>query len=244
MSQHKKRFNNLSRKAKLIIAGAGGVALVAGGTGIALASTGSNPPARIGCVTGSTRALTNVFENVPSTFSCPDNGFAVSLSGTGATGPQGPSGVVSNGTKDLGGVASVQTGGSFSSHKTLVGTDPLAAGTYQVVVNFEATPDAVTSGAVFPFIAVYNGPQANGSFANDLFNVGNGALEDPTSAELSTDSNDVINSFFSGVDDVTVPAGGETLNIYAFGGDADTGQGTYDLNDVSVTATQLQVASN
>ena len=37
--------------------------------------------------------------------------------------------------------------------------------------------------------------------------------------------------------------GGETLDVYAFGYDSDTGEGTYALNSAVITATHLQTAS-
>lgn len=134
----------------------------------------------------------------------------------------------------------VNPGGSFTSKKTLVGTVPLDAGTYLLNIDFMASPNAVTSGDVYPQLFVYNGPQVSG-FANDLFNVGAGALENPTSAAVT--SGDVINSYYSGSTEVTVPAGGETLDVYAFGYDSDTGAGTYTLNSATVTATQLNLAA-
>jgi hypothetical protein len=49
----------------------------------------------------------------------------------------------------------------------------------------------------------------------------------------------VIDSYFSGSGVVTVPAGGETLDIYAFGYDSDTTGGSYAMDDVSVVTTAL-----
>jgi hypothetical protein len=67
-----------------------------------------------------------------------------------------------------------------------------------------------------------------------------GALENPT-ATILTDG-DTINSYYSGDSEITVPAGGETLDVYAFGYDSDTGEGSYALNSAVITATQLQTA--
>jgi hypothetical protein len=132
----------------------------------------------------------------------------------------------------------VPTGGRFATNKTLVGTVSLTAGTYLVNVNFVATPNAVTTGQVFPQAFVYNGAQKP-DFSNDLFNVGSGALELATQTELSTDP---INSYFSGSAEITVPSAGETLDVYAFGYDSDTGPGSYALNALHVTATALNPA--
>ena len=51
----------------------------------------------------------------------------------------------------------------------MIGTVPLAAGTYLLNVNFMATPNAATSGAVFPQAFVYNGPLKT-DFTNDIYN--------------------------------------------------------------------------
>jgi hypothetical protein len=134
----------------------------------------------------------------------------------------------------------IDTGGSFTARKTLVGTVTLGAGTWLVDADFTATPDASTTGDVFPQLFVYNGP-VNASFTNDLFNVGAGALENPTPTIVS--DGDTINSYYSGESEITVPAGGETLDVYAFGYDSDTGEGTYALNSAVITATHLQTAS-
>jgi Collagen triple helix repeat (20 copies) len=204
-----------------------------------------------GCPSGSFAFQTGAQGATGATGAKGATGAAGAKGATGATGaagaqgpagPQGPSGVVSSNVTQLVTPATpvIQTGGSFSSRKTPVGTVTLAAGTYLVTVNFTATPNAATSGTVFPFVAVYDGPQANGSFANNLFNVGNTPLEDPSATILS--QGNTINSFNSGTSQVVVPAGGETLNVYAFGNDSDQGEGSYVLNSATVTATQLNVA--
>ena len=51
---------------------------------------------------------------------------------------------------------------------------------------------------------------------------------------------DLINSYYSGESEITVPAHGETLDVYALGYDSDTGQGSYTLNSAVITATHLQ----
>ncbi|HEY6495488.1 MAG TPA: fibronectin type III domain-containing protein [Trebonia sp.] len=164
----------------------------------------------------------------------------------GKEGPQGPSGVVATGATTLQAITApamtVATGGSFSKQEQPVGRPvSLKAGTYLVTVNFVATPDASTNGAVFPQLFVYAGGPASG-FTNDLYNVGAGALEDPTATILS--DGDVINSYYSGTFQVVIPAdGASSLNVYAFGYDSDTGTGSYALNEATLTATQLQPAS-
>lgn len=124
----------------------------------------------------------------------------------------------------------VSTGGSFYANAKPIGTLPLTAGTYLIVFNAKATPNTDTNGAqVFPQFFVYNQVK-NSSFTGDLFNVGAGALE-----PYGTNHD----SYYSGSDVVTVPAGGETLNFYAFGYDSDTGGGAYALDMANVSAVSL-----
>jgi hypothetical protein len=184
----------------------------------------------------------NAAAHPASGYSSPVLFFTTAAAGTpGKTGPQGPSGVLSTATTPLvSATANVNTGGSFTARSTTVGTVALSAGTYLVNVNFIATPNAATAGDVFPQLFVYDGP-VNADFTNDLFNVGAGALEDPTAAILA--DGDTINSYYSGSTVVTVPSGGETLDVYAFGYDSDTGEGSYALNSATVTATRLNVSS-
>lgn len=153
-------------------------------------------------------------------------------SAQGTAGPAGPSGVVSVGTHDLGAVASVATGGPFAAGKTLVGTVSLKAGTYLLSVNAKATPLTSSAVEVFPQFFVYNGP-ALADFSNDLLNVGSGPL---------AGSNTTIDSYYSGTGVVTLKADA-VLNVYSFGYDSDRGAGSYKLDDLSVTAVQLQAAS-
>jgi hypothetical protein len=174
----------------------------------------------------------------------------------GAQGPVGPSGIVSTTTTQLappggcisngaGGESctgpgiSVNTGGDELSVATDIGTVQLAAGTYLLNVNFQAywngVPSSATASTVFPQILVYNGtiPSAGTSLQ---FGVGSGGLPVPT-------TNTAVGSYFSGSDVIVVPAGGETLNFYGWGQDADGGLGHYFLTSLTVSATQLQTAS-
>src|SRR6202044_3899747 len=247
----------LMKKRIGVIAAVGAVvALAASGGGYALAAGASAPAVSIpagtlhGCVSGSTRVLEHVFESNTSGTTCPSGSFLVywgvtgpkgATGAKGAPGAPGPSGVVSTATTQLvtSSTPAIDTGGSFTARKTLVGTVTLGAGTWLGDANFTATPDANTTGAVFPQLFVYNGP-VNASFTNDLFNVGAGALENPTPTIVS--DGDTINSYYSGESEITVPAGGETLDVYAFGYDSDTGEGSYTLNSAVITATHLQTA--
>jgi hypothetical protein len=144
-------------------------------------------------------------------------------------------GSLSTKTYDQGAVPSVKTGGSFVTNATQVGsTIKLAAGTYLLSLNAKATPTDTTGTQVFPQFFVYSQAK-NTSFAGDLFNVGSGALE--------SGPNHTIDSYYNGSSEITVPAAGETLYVYAFGYDSDTSAGTYELDDLSITATDINVAS-
>jgi hypothetical protein len=134
-------------------------------------------------------------------------------------------------------VTSVPTGGSFNANSVEAGTIALGAGTYLVTLNAKATPNAASTAQVFPQFFVYDQVK-NPAFAGDLFNVGAGALE-PFNVDLAH-SHD---SYYSGTDIITVPAGGQTLHVYAFGYDSDTSAGTYALDDLSVSVVQVTPAS-
>jgi len=231
----------------VIAVGAVAVALAASGGGYALAADAAPAAVSIpagtlhGCVSGSTRVLERVFESNTSGTTCPPGSFLVYWGVTGPKGAPGPSGVVSTAKQQL--VTAlppvIETGGSFTARKTLVGTVTLAAGTWLVDADFTATPDANDTGDVFPQLFVYDGP-ANTDFTNDLLIVGAGALEHLTLTMVVED--DTISSYYSGNSEITVPAGGETLDVYAFGYDSDGGEGSYALNSAVITATHLQTA--
>lgn len=156
---------------------------------------------------------------------------------TGDTGPAGPSGVVATTTATLTSTPqSITTGGRFAANATDAGTVDLKAGTYLVSVNAKATPNAATSGAVFPMLAIYSGA-ALPDFSNDLFNVGAGSLEQFTTGPLPSN---LIDSYYSGSTVITLTADA-TLHAYVFGYDADGGTGSYALDSLTVTATQVQL---
>lgn len=163
---------------------------------------------------------------------CPSGSILAEDNNPGPAGAAGPSGVVGVATHDLGAVASVPTGGPFAAGKTLVGTVPLKAGTYEVSVNAKATPLTSSAVEVFPQFFAYDGA-ALADFSNDLFNVGSGPL-----ASLNT----TIDSYFSGSRVITLAAD-SSINFYAFGYDSDQGAGSYKLDDLAVTAVQLQPAT-
>lgn len=124
----------------------------------------------------------------------------------------------------------IPTGGSFLSGAVEVGTLNLNAGTYLVNVSAKATPNASGDSAqIFPQFFVYNQVK-NTNFNGNEFNIGAGALEpDGTNHD----------SYYSGSGIVIVPASGETLHVYAFGYDSNTGAGSYQLDSGSITAIAL-----
>lgn len=132
-------------------------------------------------------------------------------------------------TDDMGGVATVATGGGFVANATAVGTLDMKAGTYQIDVNAKATPLMTSAVQVFPQFFVYDQPKS-AAFTGDLFNVGSGPLE--------SGGNVNIDSYFTGGDVVTLDAP-TTLYVYAFGYDADRGAGSYALDDLTVSAVPL-----
>lgn len=221
-------------------------AVVVGSAGTALAASGNTSTVYSGCVVGSSRALQNVHET-PST-TCA-KGFEIAWNkvgqqgpagpqgapgAQGPAGPQGPTGVVGTTTTDLGSVASVPTGGSFVTNATEVGAGKitLKAGTYLLSLNAKATPNVSSGTEVFPQFFVYD-EAANASFTGDLFNVGSGSL---------ALNNTNIDSYFSGSTVITL-AHDTTLHVYAFGYDGDRGAGSYTLDDLSVSATQIHPGS-
>lgn len=139
-------------------------------------------------------------------------------------------------TQTLPGVASVNTGGSFNSRATEVGTVNLAAGSYLVTMSAKATPIVQSDPTVqvFPSIHLYNQP-SNPAFTGDVLDVGNGALE--SGAYTAADG------FYSNSGVVTLTQA-TTMYVYAFGYDSNDGEGTYELDGVTITATPVSVAAN
>lgn len=135
----------------------------------------------------------------------------------------------------LGGVTSVPTGGSFNSRAVLVGTVDLAAGSYAVTLSAKETPIAQTSATVevFPSVHLYNQVK-NADFTGDVLDTGGNALESGTvtNADLYSSNNGVVT--------VTQAT---TMDVYAFGYDSDSGEGTYQLDGVTITATPVNLAS-
>jgi hypothetical protein len=218
------------RKGLITAAAVAAVAVGTAGTALAVTHTTTGASNTIsGCIKSG--VITYVHPRT-ATLKCPAGTTFINWNVTGPTGHQGPSGVVSTKTTDLGPVASVATGGGFVANATQVGTITLKAGTYLLNLNAKATPNVSNSVEVFPEFFVYN-QAANPSFAGDLFNVGSGSL-----AENNTN----IDSYFSGSGVITL-ASATTLHVYAFGYDSDRGSGSYTLDDLAVTATQITPGS-
>lgn len=124
----------------------------------------------------------------------------------------------------------ISTGGSAKTNATAVGSLTLQPGTYSVTLDAKATPLLTSAVQVFPQFYVYAGEELNAAngFAGDAFNVGAGALE--------SGGNVTIDSYYSGTDVITVTGSAETIYVYAFGYDSDTGAGSYLLDSLTVTA--------
>ena len=125
------------------------------------------------------------------------------------------------------------TGGGFLANATQVGTTiDLKAGTYLLSLNAKATPSASNAFEVYPQFFIYSQAK-NAAFTGDLFNVGSGAL---------ATNNTNIDSYYSGSGVITL-ASETKLYVYAFGYDSDRSASTYTLDDLAVTATQINPGS-
>lgn len=215
------------KRAITLAAASAAAAIILAGAGYAAASTAAViPPGTLhGCVTGTSRTLEHVYGSNTSGTTCPKGSFQV-VWPKGADNDPAPVAVPSLSHHVLGNTPeTVATGGSFTAGKTLVDTVTLpAAGAYQVSVNFKAV--ALSGTGVAPQMFIYNGA-ALADFSNDLVNVGSGDLQ---AAGTNHDG------YFSGSGVITVPAGGETLDIYAFGYGEDQGSGSYTLENATVDA--------
>lgn len=123
----------------------------------------------------------------------------------------------------------INTGGSAATRSTDVGTLTLNPGTYLLSVNAKVTPivqaDAGTQ--ISPSFFVYD-QAISASFTGDLMNFGGTPIESGANAN--------IDSYFSATQIVTVTAPNTTLHFISFGYDNDRGEGTYALDDLSVSA--------
>ena len=256
-------FRTLPGWAKLAISCVAVAGSAAGGLAAAGAATNGAAPTFTGSpIAACVNITAKPYSQVPyrgvwqvstnSTPKCPKGSFGVSfassrqLSSAEAAITQNAAGIASNSAalSKLRGVGSstskvlqdpsqaaqsIPTGGSFVAGATDIGTLNLPAGTYLVNFSAKATPNSTGTAQVFPQFFVYNQVK-NASFAGNLFNVGTGALE-PASTNHD--------SYFSGSDVITVPSGGWTLQVYAFGYDSDSGAGSYALDAATITAVQL-----
>jgi hypothetical protein len=222
------------------------VALGVGG-GVAFASSSAAPSPLFGCISTSTRTISQA--HTASVPTCPAGTFqfqtgangapgktgATGAAGAkGATGAQGPSGVQAVVNTPIAGMSGVPTGGSFNSKAVQVGTANLpAAGTYLLNLSAQSEPSAdSSSGGVVPQFFVYDQPK-NADFTGDLLNIGAGTL-----APAGTDHD----SYASGSAVVTVD-GPTQLIIYGFGYDNDSGASDFNLITGGLTAVQLTPAA-
>lgn len=211
---------------KLITATSVAIALALGGLGLVAAGAATSPSSVIhGCVKLAGRSIVDVY--TAQTPKCPKaTTFPIQWN---AQGPAGPENVTPpHVTKDFDPISSVPTGGGFLANSTEVGTLDLGPGTYLIGLNAKVTPPSGGTGSaqVFPQFFVYNQAK-NASFTGDLFNVGSGPIE--------SGANATIDSYYSGSQVVTL-ASATTLRVYAFGYDSDQGAGSYQLDDLTVTA--------
>lgn len=216
---------------KMILASGAAAAMIAG-PAIALAAAGHATPNVTGAVTLCVSTRSRMVTQPVAGRRCPAGTFSETVN------KQGPSGVVSSVSTSLQNPATplkVTTGGSFTANSVQVGTVHLGAGTYLVTFSAKATPNDATlaTGAqIFPQFFIYDQAK-NSAFTGDLFNVGEGPLEPAATTH---------DSYYSGVSQITVPAAGQTLHVYAFGYDSDSGAASYDLDSAVITATHLQTA--
>lgn len=247
-----------------IVAAAVAVPLAVGGIGVAAAAPAAphtaspNVTATVykGCVTGTSRTMEHVYSRT-SPPACPLGSFRATWNQTGPRGPQGiqgiqgvqgqqgvqgPSGVVSVNSTDLLANSGTQdptadapflmnSGGSFNASSTLISTVNLAAGTYEVSLDYKGTAESGTG--ITPQLFIYNQAK-NPGFTGNLFNVGAGDLQ---AAGTNHDS------FYSGDTILTIPSGGETLFVYGFGYDEDSGSGTWNLDTATLNTVQLNPGS-
>lgn len=130
----------------------------------------------------------------------------------------------------------VDTGGSFFARATDAGTVDLPAGSYLVTLSIKATPQVQgnTSVVVYPSVHLYDQVK-NAAFTGDLLDTGGSPLESGTVTNAD---------LFASNSGVVTLAQDTTLHLYAFGYDSDSGEGTYTLDSVTVTATPINVTGN
>jgi hypothetical protein len=208
-----------------IVAGAAALALAGGGAAFAATGSQSAPaPAAPKVYSACDQYGVNVMHYDWNGAACPSGWYKTSWSDTNGS---------LSGTWALPAPGTIVTGGSFNAKSTDIGSLPLKAGTYLVTFNAKATPNAANTAEVFPQFFVYNQVK-NASFAGDEFNVGAGALE-PFIVGASSQHD----SYYSGTGQITVPAGGETLHMYAFGYDSDQSNGTYTLDSAGISVIRV-----
>ncbi|HEX6523565.1 MAG TPA: hypothetical protein VF070_26730 [Streptosporangiaceae bacterium] len=216
--------------AALTVAGVGGYALAAGSL-----------PGQVGSLSGCIipgQGITGA-RGIPANLrSCPAGAvpFSVTSGQQGPAGKNGTNGIISSTTTTVVSAdTSVPAGGSFNANAVDLGTVSLPeAGTYLLTFNAKVKGnDTSTTADIFPQFFVYDQVK-NPDFSGDLFNIGDGPIEPATTNH---------DSYFSGTEQVKVD-GATTLHIYGFGYLSNQGAGTYDAENVTLTATELQTAGS
>jgi hypothetical protein len=217
--------------AALAVAGVGGYALAAG-------SLPGQVGQLAGCINTKTHTVDNTYGVPANLKSCPagEVPFSVSQGQQGPAGKDGTNGIISSTTTTVvSSDTSVPAGGSFNANAVDLGEVNLpGAGTYLLTFNAKVKGnDTSTTADIFPQFFVYDQVK-NADFNGDLFNIGDGPIEPATTNH---------DSYFSDTEQVKVD-GATTLHIYGFGYLSNQGAGTYDAENITLTATELQVAGS
>lgn len=198
-----------------------GAILLAFGSGAGAAYAALKPAPNVvthACIDGQNRVLEHNFLNsVPS---CP-NGFGVTIGGgsgtAGPAGPQGPSGV-QHVTSASGNATLAAIGGSWVKGHTAVKAVTLPAGTYLVTLTGDFYKTATTTATPVLQIQLNGGSKQltgyTGAFPyNSAEATGVGSDGTPNGLEQTAVADGII----------SVPSGGATLEIDAFGYNPDRG---------------------
>jgi hypothetical protein len=235
--------------AKRIAVVAGAVGALVAGAGVSLASVtaASAPALKATTATVYTVCAKNHVVKFfsPGSVACPSGTNRYSLGSMGPKGATGAKGQAGASADSLAGMwtlpaasqgESIPTGGKAYENASLLGSLTLQPGTYLLSATFVATPDAVNAASVFPQMLLTAGGAIVSGYGTSFWNVGAAALESPTATEVS--GGDLVNSSYSGTDVLTVTSA-ETVDVYGFGYDSDSGAGSYTLNAATLAAVQI-----